>query len=55
MLNSFFENLAVYEIMCKKHDTVGQVTDDNTAHAYFKLYTSGYGHTLMLIAFPLQQ
>jgi len=35
----FFENRAVYEIMWKKHCTVGQATDDNMAHEHFMLDT----------------
>jgi hypothetical protein len=35
----FFGNRAVFEIMWTKYGTVGQVTDDNTAHAHCMLHT----------------
>jgi hypothetical protein len=35
----FFENLAVFEINVEKYGTVGQATEDNTAHALCMLET----------------
>jgi hypothetical protein len=35
----YFENRAVYEITWKKHDTAGQATEDNMAHAHCMPYT----------------
>jgi hypothetical protein len=48
MLNGFFLNRAVYEIMWKKYDTARQTTDDNMAYAHIMLYSSGYKHTLII-------
>ena len=43
----------------EKYCRAGQATDDNMAHAYFMLDTSGYKYThsgcLIHISFPLQQ
>ena len=35
----FFENRAVFEINVEKYGTVGQATEDNTAHALCMLET----------------
>ena len=43
-INFFFENRTIYEIMWKKYCTAGQTTDDNMAHACWKL-TSGHTYT----------
>jgi len=39
MSNNFFDNLSVYEIMCKKYSGVGQTTDENMTHAHCMLNT----------------
>ena len=39
--NNSFENRVVYEIIEKKYCTVGQATDNNTAHTHFMLDNYG--------------
>jgi len=52
---TFFQNLAIYDIMWTKHGRAGQATDDNMVHTHCRLHKYGYKHSeyVILIGFPL--
>jgi hypothetical protein len=50
----FLENCAVYDIMWKNVESA-QPNCDNMAHKHCMLDTKGYKHTVIFIAFPIQQ